>query len=104
MILENVVIRGLIPLPITSNGAKRIVIKGDRIHAIKPIEQDHNGKADECIRFERAVAFPGLINSHDHLDFNLFPLLANRVYNNYTEWARDIQVTGKKEIEAVLKI
>ena len=104
MILENVAIRGLIPLPVTRDGAKRIVIKGDQIQAIRSIDQDHNGKTDECIRFENAVAFPGLINSHDHLDFNLFPLLANRVYNNYTEWARDVQASGKKEIEAVLKI
>jgi len=29
------------------------------------------------------MAFPGLINSHDHLDFNLFPLWGNRKYNNY---------------------
>jgi cytosine/adenosine deaminase-related metal-dependent hydrolase len=51
-----------------------------------------------------ALALPGLINSHDHLDFNLFPLLANRRYSNYHEWGRDIQVNNRDVIDAVLKI
>jgi len=104
MILENLAIRGLIPIPITRDGSKRIVIKENRIQGIQSTEQDHNSKNEDCIRFQSAVALPGLINSHDHLEFNLFPLLANRVYNNYTEWARDIQLFAKKQIEAVLKI
>lgn len=56
------------------------------------------------IEFEHAVAFPGLINSHDHLDFNLFPLLGNRIYQNYTEWGNDIHAKNKVEINAVLQI
>lgn len=50
------------------------------------------------------LAFPGLINSHDHLDFNLFPPLANRKYDNYREWGSDIHQRNKREIDAVLKI
>src|SRR5437868_3648299 len=50
------------------------------------------------------LAFPGLINSHDHLDFNLFPPLGNRKYNNYVEWGEDIHAQNKQEIAAVLKI
>src|SRR6185312_3718720 len=50
------------------------------------------------------IAFPGLINSHDHLDFNLFPQLGNRIYNNYTEWGKDIHQHSKATINAVLKI
>jgi cytosine/adenosine deaminase-related metal-dependent hydrolase len=57
-----------------------------------------------CIGFENAIAFPGLINSHDHLDFNLFPLLGNRIYNNYVEWGNDIHQQNKAVIHAVLKI
>ncbi len=33
---------------------------------------------------------PGLINSHDHLQFALFPRLGCGPYANATEWARDI--------------
>ena len=50
------------------------------------------------------LLFPGLINSHDHLDFNLFPQTGNRIYNNYTEWGKDIQYQNKETINAVLKI
>ena len=56
------------------------------------------------IEFESAIAFPGLINSHDHLDFNLFPKLGNRIYNNYSEWGKDIHTQNKQVINAVLKI
>jgi cytosine/adenosine deaminase-related metal-dependent hydrolase len=51
-----------------------------------------------------ALAFPGLINSHDHLDFNLFPPLANRIYNNYTEWGPDIQTNNRTSIDPILAI
>ena len=56
------------------------------------------------IDFTNAIIFPGLINSHDHLDFNLFPQLGNRKYNNYSEWGTYIHKAYKNEIEAVLKV
>jgi hypothetical protein len=49
-------------------------------------------------------AFPGLINAHDHLEFNLFPPLANRVYADYIEWGEDIHSKNKAVIESVLQI
>lgn len=58
----------------------------------------------KILSFEKAIAFPGLINSHDHLDFNLFPSLRNRIYHNYREWGNDIHATSKNEINAVLAI
>src|SRR5262249_17138935 len=36
------------------------------------------------------VALPGLLNAHDHLEFNLFPRLGRGPYPNATAWARDI--------------
>ena len=36
------------------------------------------------------MILPGLINAHDHLSFNLFPLLGRPPYSNAAEWARDI--------------
>lgn len=56
------------------------------------------------LQFDNALAFPGLINSHDHLDFNLFPMLGNRIYKNYTEWGNDIHKKYKAEIDKVLKV
>lgn len=54
--------------------------------------------------FDQAIAFPGLINSHDHLDFNLFPQIGDRLYNNYAEWGATIHAMYKAEIDAVLRI
>lgn len=54
--------------------------------------------------FNNAVAFPGLINSHDHLDFNLFPQLGDNIYNNYVEWSKYIHNHFEREISAVLNI
>lgn len=36
------------------------------------------------------LILPGLINAHDHLEFNLFPRLGNGPYPNATAWAKDI--------------
>lgn len=62
-------------------------------------------KADELsLNFDEAVALPGLINSHDHLDFNLFPQFGDRFYQNYTEWGAYIHQQYQKEIQQVLNI
>jgi cytosine/adenosine deaminase-related metal-dependent hydrolase len=36
------------------------------------------------------LLFPGLINAHDHLEFNLFPKSGKRNYASFEEWAKDI--------------
>ncbi|HEY4209824.1 MAG TPA: amidohydrolase family protein, partial [Puia sp.] len=59
---------------------------------------------DLTISLPDAIAFPGLINSHDHLDFNLFPRLGNARYSNYREWGHDIHLRNRKDIDPVLEI
>ncbi len=59
---------------------------------------------EQVIKFDNAIVFPGLINSHDHLDFNSFPQLGNRTYKNYIEWGLDIHLQNKDVINKVLKI
>jgi cytosine/adenosine deaminase-related metal-dependent hydrolase len=54
--------------------------------------------------FINAIIFPGLINSHDHLDFNLFPKLGNKAYSSYTEWGKHIHKIYADEIASILKI
>jgi len=56
------------------------------------------------LSFKNVIVFPGIINSHDHLDFNLFPPLGDRTYNNYTEWGRYIHAHYQDKIERVLSI
>jgi cytosine/adenosine deaminase-related metal-dependent hydrolase len=36
------------------------------------------------------LVLPGLINAHDHLEFSLYPRLADPPYRNYLEWGEDI--------------
>lgn len=48
------------------------------------------------------LLLPGLINSHDHLEFGLFPQLGHGHYQNAQEWAADIQ-TADAEIIARLR-
>src|SRR5437868_4967563 len=62
------------------------------------------GKDELVIKFDNAIAFPGLINSHDHLEFNLFPKLANKIYNSYLEWGADIFENSKNTIHTITKI
>jgi Cytosine deaminase and related metal-dependent hydrolases len=71
---------------------------------ITSITQHKNSSDPFQLSFDNAIAFPGLINSHDHLDFNLFPQLGNKTYTNYTQWGRYIHENYKDEIDKVLKI
>src|SRR4026207_1340069 len=86
-----------------SGEALLIHIIGDRIASIASNEAGRSSGEDH-FEFEDAMILPGLINSHDHLDFNLFPKLGNRVYANYTEWGKDIHTTHKETIDQVLKV
>lgn len=63
-----------------------------------------NNPDHQKLTFDDSIVFPGLINSHDHLDFNLFPQLGDRLYHNYTEWGAHIHQNYKPEINAVLNI
>src|SRR5579871_644297 len=98
MLLRNVSIIG-------KEGLKDISIEDGIIDSVNRIENSisKNEKVSN-IFFNNVIAFPGLINSHDHLDFNLFPALKNRTYKNYKEWGKDIQDNNKKEIDKVLQI
>jgi cytosine/adenosine deaminase-related metal-dependent hydrolase len=93
MILNNVMIPG-------NDAAVSISISGGKITEIAPTIADGR----EQLTFVDAIAFPGLINSHDHLDFNLFPQFGNQTYESYTEWGKHIHRVYADEIASVLKI
>jgi cytosine/adenosine deaminase-related metal-dependent hydrolase len=50
------------------------------------------------------VRLPGLINAHDHLEFNLFPQLGRGPYANAGEWARDIYHPDRSPIREHLRV
>jgi cytosine/adenosine deaminase-related metal-dependent hydrolase len=97
MILRNLEIVGDV-------GFYDIFINNENITKVTPLGNANTGVDEQQLLFHNAMAFPGLINSHDHLDFNNFPQLGNKIYSNYTEWADHIHKNHKAEINEVLKI
>jgi cytosine/adenosine deaminase-related metal-dependent hydrolase len=95
MILNNVCIAD-------SNKKVSIRISKGKIAQISDVSLTNKN----CLQlmFINAIVFPGLINSHDHLDFNLFPKLGNKAYSSYTEWGKHIHTIYADEIAAILKI
>ncbi len=64
----------------------------------------HPSKRDVVVPLDGLFVVPGLINCHDHLEFNLFPRLGNPPYRNYVEWSKNIQEKYKSEIREVLQV
>lgn len=74
-----------------------VEIRRGRIAALKPSEKGSIAGRD-AIDLAGHLILPGLINAHDHLSFNLFPLLGHPPYSNATEWARDVYRPGESPI------
>jgi cytosine/adenosine deaminase-related metal-dependent hydrolase len=72
-------------------------IVGDRIAAVGA----HPARHDRVINLEGDRLLPGLINAHDHLQFNNFPRIRYRErYANVREWIAD--VTARRGSDPVL--
>jgi hypothetical protein len=48
------------------------------------------------------MIFPGLINAHDHLEFNLYPRLGRGPYANSKAWSEDIYFPDREPIRTQL--
>ncbi len=86
---------------LTATHAERIDlgIKGGRIIPFDsrpndPIELDLAGH----------LLLPGLINAHDHLEFNLFPRLGCGPYPNASSWAADIHHPETSPVKEHLRV
>jgi cytosine/adenosine deaminase-related metal-dependent hydrolase len=92
------------------NPDETVVVRGSR-YAIGPLESAHgsihiSGGRITAIQSDLSLGrsvpnhteidlsgfllLPGLINAHDHLEFALYPRLADPPYCNYVEWGEDI--------------
>lgn len=80
-----------------------LMVSGEKIRSIGTGRFREDGDYFQ-IRFTDALVLPGLINSHDHLDFNCFTVFGERKYKNYTDWGRHIHESYKEKINEVLKI
>jgi cytosine/adenosine deaminase-related metal-dependent hydrolase/ubiquinone/menaquinone biosynthesis C-methylase UbiE len=84
-----------------------IRVEGGRIASIDSRVQVSSSLVNSReIDLTEFLVLPGLINSHDHLEFALFPRLGKRTYTNFLEWAQDIhkpEVSPVREHRAVPK-
>ncbi len=96
MLLRNVFIAGD-----QKKELKQVLVKDGSIQDITIAGRTNTA---ESIDLGGALIFPGLINSRDHLDFNLFPQLGNRIYHDYTVRGNDIHTNNKETIKAILEI
>ncbi len=62
------------------------------------------GDADLTVDLGDGHLRAGLINAHDHLQFNHFSRLGSPPYPNTYEWARDLRTNATEEIERALTL
>jgi len=81
-----------------------ISMRGGQIEFVgsHPIMSIGPPRAETKLDLTGFLLLPGLINSHDHLEFGLFPQLGRGHYRNSQEWATDIQ-NADAEIIAKLR-
>jgi cytosine/adenosine deaminase-related metal-dependent hydrolase len=72
-------------LEITDGHIARLVVQnGNGLRKAKSRSQRTEISVEGCL------ILPGLVNAHDHLEFNLFPRLGRGPYPNFERWANDI--------------
>jgi len=79
-------------LAIDSETAVRgdIEIENGRVARVIPSTRAMTANGGINVNLDGYLVLPGLINAHDHLEFNLFPKLGNGPYPSSEAWARDI--------------
>ena len=80
------------------SGVFDIEVAGQTIQQIRTTQASPNRSS---IEFENAIAFPGLINSHDHLEFDCYPMLVGGPYRDYIEWSIDLHSRHSETVTAV---
>ncbi len=73
---------------IVGRGVADIAVTGYRIRAVESSLVPNAG--EQLIDAAGLLAFPGLVNSHDHLEFDVYPTLSHGPYADYVEWGNDI--------------
>jgi len=64
----------------------------------------NTGRRTFEIDLSGCLLLPGLINSHDHLEFNLFPRLDSGRHANYVDWAASVFHPDQEPIRTQLRV
>lgn len=74
------------------NTRASIRVRGSRVDQILDGNSILPPVTSDCaeINLSGFLMMPGFINAHDHLEFSLYPRLANPPYRNYIDWGEDI--------------
>lgn len=84
------ILRGArIALDATTTESVSLMVHDGRISFGVP-DTPHTGLRSRVLDLTGFLVLPGLINAHDHLEFNLFPSLGHGAYPNAKSWAADI--------------
>lgn len=67
-----------------------VFISEGRIARLADLSTNGSGKSSTGLDLSGYLLLPGFINSHDHLDFALFPRLAHPPHRNYIDWGEGI--------------
>jgi cytosine/adenosine deaminase-related metal-dependent hydrolase/ubiquinone/menaquinone biosynthesis C-methylase UbiE len=75
-----------------ASACAQLTVSHSRVDSINSSRLHQRSTASPmCVDLSGYLLLPGLINSHDHLEFGLFPSLGRGGYRNAAEWADDIQ-------------
>jgi cytosine/adenosine deaminase-related metal-dependent hydrolase len=84
------------------SGELDIEIAAEKILAIrKPQQRRYSARS---LDLSGHIIVPGLINAHDHLEFNLYPRLGRGPYPDARAWARDIYHPLESPVKEQLQI
>jgi cytosine/adenosine deaminase-related metal-dependent hydrolase len=84
-----------------AGGRHDIHLTGARITGVAPSVADGGATDVGALSCQGAIAFPGLINSHDHLEFDLYPPLGHGPYAEYVAWGQDIHRRDRGQIASI---
>jgi cytosine/adenosine deaminase-related metal-dependent hydrolase len=79
-----------------------IEIRNGKIHALRSPSKPPKGAA--TLDLGGCLILPGLINAHDHLEFNLYPRLGGGPYPNAGAWAKDVYRPEESPVREQLAI
>ena len=60
--------------------------------------------AEADLHLPNTTVYPGFINTHDHLEFNLFPAIKNKTYSDWIDWGAEVHVHFKDLIQQITKV